>query len=152
MHGHGRDTERTRQPFGKRGTNEQCPGKPRALRVGDGIDVGQSPAAIRKHLAQEGDGPPNVITRGELGDDTTVLAMHQDLRMESMGKQRTTVVGAVKRDPCFVTGRFDSENKHGVHFTSPVQTQPCIAGSAGRQARTESQATRICLCICCFGG
>jgi small subunit ribosomal protein S21 len=44
--------------------------------------------------------------------------MHQNLRVQGVGKQNAAGVGVVKRNPRFVAGGFNSKNQHGRHSNS----------------------------------
>jgi len=84
MHRHGRNAERGGQSFGKSRADEQGAGQSRALRVGDRVKLAERVPAIGHYLAQQGYGAPDVIARGELGDDAAVGAVHQYLRVQGV--------------------------------------------------------------------
>ena len=111
MHAHQGLAEGKRQRICHRRADQQRAGKPGALCLGNGVDVGPLGVGLPEYLFQQRDHAANMIARGQLGHDAAVFAVHGDLRMERMRTQANRRV--VQRDTSFVTGRFNAEDQHG---------------------------------------
>ena len=118
VNGDGRGTQGRGKSFREGGANQQCTCEPRALCVGNGMNGFERSSAVCEYAPQKRDGAPDVVARGELGNDATVFLMHGDLRVQAVGYE--TSVRVVECNAGFVAGRFNAENEHGRDFNRAV--------------------------------
>ena len=70
-----REAERIREAR----ADEERAGEPRALRVGDRVDIAHADAGVGEHLRHERQHALDVLARGELRHDAAVRAVQRDL-------------------------------------------------------------------------
>ena len=90
--------------------NQEGTREARPLGIGDGIDLRELAACACGYFASKRHDPPDVVARGEFGNDATVVLVHRNLGVERMREQPQLAV--VKREPGFVAGGFDAEDQH----------------------------------------
>jgi len=95
-----------RQRLGVGNAHQQASDKARTASDGYCIDVAQLDAGLLDCAADNRDDGPQMLARGQFGNNTAVLAMHVDLRGDHAGKDDS----ACSNDSCrrFVTGTFNS--------------------------------------------
>src|SRR5665213_2730475 len=95
--------------FGIRDANEQRPGKPRAFRDGDGVEIGIGDARLQHGFADHRHDVAEMLAGGQLGDDATIVGVERHLRGDDV-RQRGTAC-ANHRGGSLVAGAFDAENQ-----------------------------------------
>ena len=89
---------------------EKSAGKPRAFRIGDGIDVFEGERGAGEDVTSKGQQTPDMVAGRKLGDDAPVVGMHGHLRVECVTEQTSRRV--IERDARLVAGCFDAQDHH----------------------------------------
>jgi hypothetical protein len=79
--------ERRGQRGGDAGADQQRTGQPWAARVRDDADRIEVGAGRCQDFARQRQDPPDVVARGELGNDAAVVGMHLDLAVQGLGEE-----------------------------------------------------------------
>ena len=101
--------EREADPCRDRRSHQERAGESRPLGEGDEIDVLEAAPRALKGRGRQGQKTPHVVAGGELGNDSAVLRVQLDLRMQLVGEEPLARV--VERDAGLVAGGFYAEDE-----------------------------------------
>jgi hypothetical protein len=104
------------------GSDQQRPGKSRALGERDGIQVRGLGAGSLQHRAHQRKHAPNVIARCELRYHPAVLVVEGHLRVQRMGEKAPVAV--VDGHPAFVARGLDTKHPHDFEGFSLTSVSP----------------------------
>ncbi len=111
IHGDERLAQREGQRFGIGDADQQRAGESGAAGDGDCVNILEANVSLSKRSAHHGDDIPQVLARGEFGDDSAEERMSGNLRGHDIGEGLATA--ANHRCRRFVAGAFDSQNEAG---------------------------------------
>ena len=91
--------------------DEQRSGEARAAGDGDGVEIGERDAGLRKSRADDGNDGAQMLAAGQLGNHAAIARVCGDLRGDD-GRKRARAALDDGRGG-FVAGGFDAENEAG---------------------------------------
>ena len=99
------------QRIGDAGADQQGASQAGPLGKCDCVDCRRRGLGLSEYFLEQRQYAANMVSRGKFGHDATIFLVHGDLRMQGVREQAARRV--IERETCFVTGAFDTENKHG---------------------------------------
>ena len=82
MNAQNRNFQREAKSGGDAGSDQQCSGQPRPLRIRDGVEVTQSEPGDAEGLPDEGQYPPDMVAGRKFRHHAAVFSMHLGLGMK----------------------------------------------------------------------
>ena len=109
-----RSTQGSRDRTSYSRADEQRACQPGPARVGNDIDLLESCPCLDEHLPKQRQDAPDVVSRGQLRNDSAIDGVEVDLAVEALAEQSRYVAAlrTNKSDSGLVARRFDSDDIH----------------------------------------